>query len=165
MQRVNFGGFIMNQQVEVASEERCRDITSDVELDLEPGMQDGTQQDFPLMGDHREGMIPGSIVVSMIPQKHAVFRRAGDDLHAILLVPLRGALLGFNQSLTHLDKHEVWVSAEDVSAPGRVLTLKNKGMPKRGSPSERGDLFVELQYDMPKSLDPRQRSLLGQALL
>jgi DnaJ-class molecular chaperone len=42
---------------------------------------------------------------------------------------------------------------------GRVFRLRGQGMPRLERPTERGDLFAEIQVQLPESLSDRQREL------
>ncbi|TPP47351.1 DnaJ C terminal domain family protein [Leishmania donovani] len=88
------------------------------------------------------------------------------DLDTSLTLTLQEALVGFDRNITHLDGVEqVRVQRLDTVSPyGTVLRLPGKGMPKMNVASERGDLYVRLQYDMPAQLTEEQRKLVEMLL-
>ena len=45
------------------------------------------------------------------------------------------------------------------SQNGRVFRLGRQGMPKLGSPSERGNLFVTIRAELPTDLSDEERDL------
>ena len=44
--------------------------------------------------------------------------------------------------------------------PGQVLRVKGQGVPSLRNPSQRGDLFVTLNVEVPKRLNEKQRMAL-----
>ena len=47
------------------------------------------------------------VIKYLLPSRHQVFERRGDDLYTNLTVSLRDALVGFETDITHLDGHSV----------------------------------------------------------
>ena len=43
----------------------------------------------------------------LLPYRHQVFERRGDDLYTNITISLRDALVGFEMDITHLDGHSV----------------------------------------------------------
>jgi DnaJ-class molecular chaperone len=54
----------------------------------------------------------------------------------------------------HLDGHEVLVDRlGQISTPKQIITIVSEGMPKHNTPSEHGDLLLEIFVSFPSSLD------------
>ncbi len=156
------GPFLVNQQQEVTSRERCRESVATLALEVERGMEHGSTLTFPLHAEQRPGIIPGDLVMQLTQNSHPVFRRDGSDLHTTLRLTLQQALLGFNVSLSQLDGRLLWASNSGISYPGQRVLLEGEGMPLHQSASEAGNMLVELQLDMPSAWTPQQRDLLQQ---
>ena len=92
------------------------------------------------------------------------------------------ALLGFERNLTHLDGHVVSLKRESVTQPGLSLnqlrcpsvpdidclsgyvqTVKDEGMPVF-SGSDHGDLYIEYNVVLPKSLSSEKQKSKSMAL-
>jgi DnaJ-class molecular chaperone len=77
-------------------------------------------------------------------------------------ITLKEALTGFSMEFTHLDGHKVTISkpAGQVTSQGEIMKIKEEGMPKYGSPSDFGDLFVTFKVKSPTKLDSDQKEKL-----
>merc|ERR1719203_771379 len=98
-------GMFMQQQQEVQSKEMCKKEDTVVDVQIERGMRDGESVTFQRMGEQRPGMLPGSVIMNLKQAKHRKSERRGDDLHMKMQVNLREALLGWSQTIRHLDGH------------------------------------------------------------
>merc|ERR1711998_95405 len=115
-------------------------------------MRDGETVTFPRMAEQRPGMIPGSVIFTLKATEHPKFKRRGDDLHVAMKVTLREALLGWTQTIRHLDGHSVEIGTDSVTKPFQVIKVKGEGMPLRDDPASFGDLYVKIEVDFPKEL-------------
>ncbi|KAG8342642.1 putative chaperone protein DNAj [Trypanosoma vivax] len=145
-----------------------RVVRADVELvlDVEAGIPEGHTVTFEMEADESPDLIPGDFLLHVRTQPHDRFSRRenGVDLDTTLTVTLKEALLGFERSFPHLDGKEFTVRAEGVTPYGTVLKLSGKGMPRHHVPSERGDLYVKVLFDMPAFLTDSQRKELEEHL-
>lgn len=154
VRNVQMGPMVVQQQVEVPSRQRCRVENVALAVAVERGMADGERLSFKGMGEQQPGKIPGDVVLVLRAAPHPSFRRAGADLHVALEVSLREALLGFERTLTHLDGRRITFTVDGVTKPSGVVRIGGEGMPQRGDPTQRGDLYIKLHFAMPK--DGRQ---------
>lgn len=155
------GHMIMQERVEVPSDEQCREDVGVLAATVERGAADGAEIRFARAGEQTPGRIPGDVVLKIRAARHAVFARNGTDLSMRLKVPLRDALLGFERTIRHLDGHDVPIRQPGVSTAGQVLTLPNEGMPVHGVPSEFGVLRVTLDVEMPEALSADERAFVA----
>ncbi|AIO01232.1 chaperone protein DNAj, putative [Leishmania panamensis] len=142
--------------------------SSTIVLELEPGMTENSVLKFEMEAEESPDRLPGDVVVRVHTHPHPVFSRRRNqlDLDTSLTLTLKEALVGFDRNITHLDGEEqVRVYRRDTVSPyGTVLRLQGKGMPKLHVPSERGDLYVRLQYDLPARLTKEQKELVEKLL-
>ncbi|CAK0791482.1 unnamed protein product, partial [Prorocentrum cordatum] len=149
-------GMFMQQQEEVQSKEKCKDRESTpLDVQIEKGMRNGETVKFERMAEQRPGIIPGGVVFTLKTAKHSKFERRGDDLHVAIKVSLREALLGFQQTIRHLDGHTVEVGTESVTRPFQMI--RGEGMPQRDDPATFGDLYVKVEVLLPPALTDDQR--------
>lgn len=80
---------------------------------------------------------------------HAIFTRRQDDLEVTLEISLLEALVGFTRELHHLDGRMVQLQRDQVVQPNAVWRIAGEGMPKRQTPSQRGDLLVQFLIRYP----------------
>ena len=92
MQNVQLApGFVIQQQGEVQSEERCKEAIFDASAEVQPGMADGDVITFPRMSEQRPHQIPGDVKLRIQVGSHPRFRRDGSDLSTDLTISLRQA--------------------------------------------------------------------------
>merc|ERR1712187_939817 len=151
------GPFMTQQQQEVPSKQKCKQTDANVEMTIEKGMFDGDTLTFPRMADERPGMLPGSVILKLKMEKHRKFVRRGNDLHMEMKVSLREALLGWSQTIRHIDGHTVELSSSDVTKHLQVFMIEGEGMPLRDDPSSFGNLYVKVKVTFPASLTKKQR--------
>jgi molecular chaperone DnaJ len=106
----------------------------------------------------RAGGPAGDLYVSIEVEEHPVFERRGQDLFAVLEVPMAQAALGAELELETLDGAER-VQIEPGTESGTTFRLRGKGMPNLGRRG-RGDLFVTVRVATPAGLSRQERELL-----
>lgn len=138
--------------------------TGDKELDvyLEQGMPDGSEILFDGEGDQGPGESPAHIKFYVRTQHHPLFRREGPDLHIDIHLSLLEALLGFSRTVEHLDGHVVTIERSEITKPGQMDTSEKEGMPVWGFPSEKGNLIAHYVIDLPATLTPEQKAIVGE---
>ena len=154
------GHMMVQQQVHVASEERCKEEERTLHALIERGMNSGESITFKSAGEQSPGEIPGDVQIVLRAKSHAVFKRDEEHLSMKLQISLREALLGFERRIRHLDGHQVLIANDAISSPGQVIVIRGEGMPIKGVPSEFGELRVELQVNFPKSVSAEEREWL-----
>jgi len=88
---------IFNQEVQVPSEEQCKEEPTTLEAVVERGMARGATITFERASEQTPGMVPGDVVLQLETATHRVFKRDGKDLSMVLHLSLRQALLGFSR--------------------------------------------------------------------
>lgn len=94
--------------------------------------------------------------VQLLP--HGVFERHGDDLWTRTAVPLTTAVLGGEALVPTVAGGSVRLKVPPTTQNGQRFRLKEHGMPVPGKSGTRGDLYVTVDVQLPKSLTPEQRS-------
>jgi len=164
------GGFLVNQQEQVASKERCKQEPAKLNVDIEKGVAQGERIVFPRMSDQTPGKIPGDIVIILEQEPNNQFRRDGDNLATVVHPSLKEALTGFSHSFAHLDGHEVEIETDprsdirQIIKPFEKRTIRGEGMPRHNVPSESGSLVVEFDIQFPESLSEEQKQRLREIL-
>ena len=102
----------------------------------------------------------GDLYVEVAVNRHPVFQRRGDDLHATVEVPMTAAALGATLAIDTFD------GARDLdirrgTQSGDSITLRGLGVTHlRGN--GRGDVVVHAMVQTPTRLDAEQEELLRQ---
>ena len=87
------------------------------------------------------------------------FSRNGLDLYYEAKIPFVNLILGDEIPVVTLN-NTISVTIPQESQNGQKIRIKGKGMPKLGSPEEKGDLFVVLIPTFPRDLTEQQKKLL-----
>eukprot|EP00913_Durusdinium_trenchii_P030521 g28590.t1 len=153
MRQVRMGNMIMQQQVQVPSKEKCRTQQHLLTIAVERGASAGDTVIFAHRGGQQPKKLSGDVIVKFVEAKHAVFRRAGFDLHTETWPYRTDALLGFERSIVHLDGRRLQVAFDGVTKPFAVMKVTGEGMPHK-DPTDRGDLYIKCKIQMPE--DGRQ---------
>ena len=109
----------------------------------------------------RQGGPRGDLYVDVHVRPHPLFER--QDSHLLCRVPIgfAQAALGTSVDVPRLDGSTQTVEIPAGTQPGEVIRLRGEGLPDpRGGRA--GDLHVEIQVEVPKTLDAEQEKLLRQ---
>lgn len=104
----------------------------------------------------------GDVYVDINVREHPLFQREGAHLTCRVPITYTQAALGAEVEVPVLDgRHELKIAAG--TQPGEVIRLRGEGMPDpHGGPhgGRTGDLFVQVQVEVPKQLDDEEEELL-----
>jgi len=132
-----------------------------VTVEIPAGVSDGLE--LRVSGNGHAGIAggpAGDLYVHLGVEEDPAFERRGQDLYAVLDLPVTLASLGGEVSIETLEGSET-LKIEPGTESGTVLRLKGMGVPnlqRRG----RGDMFVTLHLVTPTDLNREQRKLLEQ---
>jgi len=145
-----------------------------LEVHVEKGMKHSQKITFRGLADEKPNLETGDVHFVLHEKQHDVFERKGADLLITKIISLNEALCGFEFELTHLDGRQLIIESKSgeiippVAANGKpsVKIVPNEGMPSRGNPFIKGDLYVVFQVTFPQSgdLTPNTIEILKAAL-
>lgn len=106
----------------------------------------------------KNGGSSGDLYIIMYVKPHKLFKRDGFNVYSELNVNIPQAVLGDSISI------ETIHGEKDLNVPagveyGKILTIKNAGIPFLGHPEKRGDHLVVVKYKTPKSLNEEEKRL------
>jgi len=99
------------------------------------------------------------LLISVMP--HESFSREGDDLIVDQKIPYSCMVLGCKIDVPTLEGKILSVKVPHATQPNARLRLKGHGLPS-GPHGPRGDLYVRLNVEVPKTLDKGQKKLVGE---
>jgi curved DNA-binding protein len=108
------------------------------------------------------GGASGDLYLRVQLQPHPQFERKGQDLYAKVSVPVTTSVLGGEAEVPTLTGKPLRLKIPPTTQNGQVLRIKGQGMPSTGKSGERGDLYVTVEVQLPKTLTTRQRELWEQ---
>lgn len=120
-------------------------------------MKNGQKIQFRGMADEKPNMEPGDINFIVQEKEHDLFKRKGADLPITKTLSLNEALCGFEWSLKHLDNREIVIKSrpgevikpETVGGQPFVKIVSGEGMPSKGNPFVKGNLYVLFRVEFP----------------
>lgn len=147
--------------------EKCADCggtgtqmqTSKLEVKVPPGVDNGMQ--LCLRGEGEAGPVggpAGDLYVDLQVKPHPFFERHDKNLSCRVPVSFSQAALGTEIEIPLLDGRRR-LSIPAGSQPGEMLRLGGLGMPDPHG-GRRGDLFIEIQVEVPKHPSGQQKRLL-----
>ncbi|KAI0783681.1 DnaJ-domain-containing protein [Abortiporus biennis] len=139
------------------------DHTQHYTLEVHRGMPEGHNVVFEGEADESPDYEPGDIVVRVRSKKEAGgWKRKETSLYLKETIGIDEALLGFERNITHLDGHVLQIKRHGVTQPGFVQVIEGEGMPVFESTGY-GDLYIEYNVVLPKSVSPSMRKRLAEA--
>ena len=129
-----------------------------LDLNIPGGVEHGLR--LQLSGQGEVGFAGGPqgdiyVEVSVLADEH--YEREGDDLVAVLEVPLQDAVLGSSVKIATFDGDQD-IEIKPGSQTGDVVTLKAKGI-KHLRHNGRGDLHIHLKVLTPTRVDSKEKDL------
>lgn len=140
-----------------------------LEVFVEKGMRHNEKIVFRNKADEKPNMEPGHLNFIIQEKQHELFKRKGADLLITKSLSLNEALCGFEWKIHHLDKREIIIK----SRPGEVIKaeadsqrpfvkiVSGEGMPCRGNPFVKGDLYVLFTVEFPDDGDLKPDQVEG----
>jgi len=116
---------------------------------------------IPLRGqgdDGTNGGPAGDLYVNIRVMPHKLFKRKGYDIFMDSHISFSKAAMGVELKVPTIDG-DVKYSVPAGTQPGTVFRLKGKGVP-RVNGHGRGDQYVNVVVDIPKTLNPKQKEAL-----
>jgi DnaJ family protein A protein 2 len=114
---------------------------------------------FRNMADEKPNMETGNVNFIIQEKEHEVFKRKGADLLIAKSMSLKEALTGFAWKIKHLDGRQIVIQSkpgEVIQAEGAggrpfVKKVSNEGMPSKGNPFVKGNLYVLFTVEFPQA--------------
>jgi molecular chaperone DnaJ len=128
--------------------------TRSIDLKIPRGIDEGSQ--LRLAG---EGEVGGDLYIFVHIKKHPKFNRNGADIYSLKELSFPEAALGAKVDVELVDGGTEKLKIPEGTQNADIFKIKNKGMPHlRGSGY--GDLYVQIQVKIPKTLSKKARALL-----
>lgn len=153
-------GEIMDQPCTDCSGAGRKQQNRTLSVDIPKGIEEGTRIRLADEGEAGlRGGPPGDLYIFVSVKPHELFHRDGADLYARVPIAMTTAALGGEFEVPTLDGARARVKIAPGTQPGQRVRLKGKGMPVLRS-SQVGDLYVQMEIEVPQNLNKRQRELL-----
>lgn len=143
---------------------KCRgegrlDVEKTIKVKIPAGVDNNAKIRVSKEGDAgKNGGSSGDLYIIMYVKPHKEFKRDGFNVYSEINITLPQAVLGDTISVATIHGEKELVVPSGVEY-GKILTIKNSGIPYLGHPEKRGDHLVMLKYKAPKSLNDEERRL------
>ena len=128
-----------------------------IDVRIPPGVRDGSRVRAAGEGEAgSNGGVSGDLYLRVRVKPHPVFERRGQDLHTKVAVPVTTAVLGGEAQVPTVTG-TVRLKIPEMTQSGQVFRLKGHGMPAIGKADDRGDLYAEVEIQLPRALTKDQR--------
>jgi len=134
-----------------------------IEVHVEKGASHNQRVTFRGLADETPGCDEtGDVNIIIQEKEHHFFKRKGADLLITKTISLKQALCGYTLRFNHLDGRDVVIktkpgeviqSGESTTGMPYTMMVPNEGMPSRGNPFVKGNLYVSFSIQFPKKLD------------
>lgn len=132
-----------------------------LKVTIPAGIESGKRINIHGQGDTGpNGGEPGDLYVFIHVKAHEYFERSGSDVYCVIPITVTQAALGSEIRVPTLDDKRVKVKIPAGTQNGKVLRLRNEGVPYLQSPTRRGDMYIKIQVKIPEKLSGRAKTLL-----
>ena len=131
-----------------------------LQVNIPEGVEDGTR--IRLAGEGEAGMRgapAGDLYIFLTVKPHRIFEREGANMACRVPIPMTTAALGGTIEVPVIDGTRAKISIPEGTQSGTQFRLKGKGMTVVRS-NARGDMYVQVEVEVPKNLSKRQKELL-----
>jgi len=131
-----------------------------ISVTIPKGVDDGTRIRLAGKGEAgARGGASGDLYLFINVSSHGLFKRSDENLFFEFPVSIADAALGTTIEIPTIDSGKAKIKIPDGTQNGKRFRLKGKGMPyMRGSGN--GDLYVQINTEVPISLNKEQKELL-----
>jgi molecular chaperone DnaJ len=132
-----------------------------ITLNIPAGVMEGMQLSMSGKGNAaRHGGINGDLLVVIEEEPHPELIRDQNDVIYNLLLTFPTAAMGGTVEIPTLDG-KAKIKIDPGTQPGKVLRLRNKGLPSINSYGT-GDLLINIAVYVPENLTAEQKNLLNE---
>ena len=131
-----------------------------ISVTIPKGVDDGTRIRLAGKGEAgTKGGSSGDLYLFINVNSHELFKRSDENLFFEFPISIADAALGTTIEIPTIDGGRAKIKIPDGTQNGKQFRLKGKGMPyMRGSGN--GDLYVQVNTEVPISLNKEQKELL-----
>jgi molecular chaperone DnaJ len=132
-----------------------------IKVTIPPGIESGKRINIPKQGEAGPNGGPsGDLYVYINVKPHPHFERDNTDIYCVIPISFTQAALGTEILVATLDGKKVKVKVPAGTQNGKILRLKNEGIPYLHNASKRGDMYIKVLVEVPSRVSGKAKSLL-----
>jgi molecular chaperone DnaJ len=152
-------GYIIERPCKVCNGAGTVKSYQKIMITIPAGVENGRRMIVRSQGDAGpNGGVCGDLYVFIRVKAHDFFEREGNDLYCAIPISITQAALGGELQVATLEGKTVKVKIPSGSSNGKLLRLREEGVPTAGG--KRGDLYIKLMVQIPSKLSAKGRALL-----
>jgi molecular chaperone DnaJ len=156
----NGAGEVIEEKCEVCGGAGRKQETKKLKITIPPGVDDGTRLRVSREGDAGvKGGPAGDRYVYLVVEPDREFIREGINIRSELGISYLQAILGCRLMVDTVDGQDELVIPAGTQ-PNTVLTIEDRGVPKLGNATLRGDHLITIKIQIPTRLNSEERELL-----
>jgi len=109
----------------------------------------------------RRGGKTGDLYLRIFVKAHPIFERKGDDLFSDKAITMAQAALGGELEVPTIEGKPILLKIPAGTESGKIFRVSGKGITRFNS-FGRGNMFVNIDVEIPKKLTRKQKELLEQ---
>ena len=154
-------GYVIDNPCRVCSGTGLEKKKQKIKVTIPAGIESGRRISIPKQGDAGPNGGPaGDLYVYFNVQPHEYFERDGADIYCALGISITQAALGAEIQVNNLEDRKVKVKIPSGTQNGKILRLRNEGLPVLNNPGHRGDLYIKIMVKIPTKLSGREKDIL-----
>ncbi len=132
-----------------------------IKVTIPAGIDSGKRISISGQGDAGPNGGPsGDLYVYVTVRPHNYFERDGNDLYCVIPISVTQATLGTEIEVNTIDDTRVKIKIPSGVQNGKILRLKNRGVPFLHNSDRRGDMYIKLHIQIPKRVSSKAKALL-----
>ncbi|MBN2050874.1 MAG: molecular chaperone DnaJ [Spirochaetales bacterium] len=153
-------GYIIEHPCKVCGGTGTERRTQRIKVTIPPGIESGKRISIPGQGDAGpNGGAPGDLYVFISVEPHTYFEREGNDLYCVIPISVSQAALGAEITVHTLDEKKIKVKIPAGTQNGKILRLKNEGVPFLHNQNKRGDMYIKIAVQIPTKLSVKAKKV------
>jgi DnaJ-class molecular chaperone len=129
-----------------------------VEVRIPAGVTDGSRVRVAGEGSRGTGSAPsGDLYLRVQLRPHPVFDVKGRDVYTRARVPVPVAVLGGEIDVITPESKTLRLKLPPGTQSGQRFRLRGHGLPNVGKPDDRGDLYANVEVEIPKTISDQER--------
>lgn len=132
-----------------------------IKVTIPAGIDNGKRIQIPGQGNGGSNGGPAGdlyVYVNIIP--HEYFERDGNDIYCMIPISITQATLGGSIMVNTLDNKKIKLTIPPGTQNGKVLRLRNEGIPHLHNSKRRGDMYIKIRVEIPEKLSTDARNCL-----
>ena len=132
-------------------------VSKTLSVNIPAGIDDGERIALRSQGcDGRNGGPTGDLIITVNVRRHGIFERDGYDIYCEVPITVSEAVLGAEIDVPTLEGNVKYTVPEGTQ-PGTRFSLRQKGIPYVNNKNRRGDLYFDVNIEVPRGLNEKQK--------